>query len=154
MIRENDPESPGERGSPHPRAPQAGSGLSVPRPWRSVAAMTAASKARRKVRPGRQLETTGTSRGTSEGWTLSDWVFVVGGIAALVLLTFHVREYFFLTDDSFISFRYARNLLNGQGLVVTPISSGSCSWPEPGCSDSTWRPPRSSRASSRRPCYS
>jgi arabinofuranosyltransferase len=31
-----------------------------------------------------------------------------------------VRTYFFLTDDSFISFRYARNLVHGHGLVFNP----------------------------------
>lgn len=43
------------------------------------------------------------------------------GIAlALIVLVLHVRTYFFLTDDSFISFRYARNLVHGQGLVFNP----------------------------------
>ncbi|HTK68779.1 MAG TPA: hypothetical protein VL857_03180, partial [Candidatus Eisenbacteria bacterium] len=43
------------------------------------------------------------------------------GIAlALIVLVVHVRTYFFLTDDSFISFRYARNLVHGHGLVFNP----------------------------------
>ena len=43
------------------------------------------------------------------------------GIAlALVILAVQVRTYFFLTDDSFISFRYARNLIHGYGLVFNP----------------------------------
>ena len=45
-------------------------------------------------------------------WT----IFVVAG---LVLLG-HVAVYSFLCDDAFISFRYARNLANGDGLVFNP----------------------------------
>jgi len=37
--------------------------------------------------------------------------------AALVILAWHHR---FIQDDAFISFRYARNLLNGNGLVWNP----------------------------------
>ncbi|OWY73384.1 hypothetical protein B7486_03305 [cyanobacterium TDX16] len=43
-------------------------------------------------------------------------IFVVAG---LVLLG-HVAVYSFLCDDAFISFRYARNLANGDGLVFNP----------------------------------
>jgi arabinofuranosyltransferase len=42
------------------------------------------------------------------------------GAALLIVLTFflvHVRHYWFLCDDAFISFRYARNLVEGHGLV-------------------------------------
>lgn len=37
-----------------------------------------------------------------------------------MVLILHVRSYVFLTDDSFISFRYARNLVHGHGLVFNP----------------------------------
>jgi arabinofuranosyltransferase len=37
-----------------------------------------------------------------------------------MILAIHVRAYTFLTDDSFISFRYARNLSHGYGLVFNP----------------------------------
>ena len=35
-------------------------------------------------------------------------------------LLLHAREYQFLTDDAYISFRYARNLADGHGLVFNP----------------------------------
>ena len=35
-------------------------------------------------------------------------------------LLVHAREYQFLTDDAYISFRYARNLADGHGLVFNP----------------------------------
>ena len=38
----------------------------------------------------------------------------------LVLLLAHAAVYTFLTDDAFISFRYARNLSQGHGLVFNP----------------------------------
>jgi arabinofuranosyltransferase len=38
----------------------------------------------------------------------------------LVLLLVHTRLYAFLTDDAYISFRYARNLSHGFGLVFNP----------------------------------
>jgi arabinofuranosyltransferase len=41
-------------------------------------------------------------------------------IAALGLLVAHAWSYRFLTDDAFISFRYARNLSLGHGLVFNP----------------------------------
>jgi arabinofuranosyltransferase len=40
--------------------------------------------------------------------------------ATLALLLAHARFYAFLTDDAFISFRYARNLAHGHGLVFNP----------------------------------
>src|SRR2546426_4499399 len=43
---------------------------------------------------------------------------VVG--ASPVLLLPHAHMHGFLTDDSFISFRYARNLSHGFGLVFNP----------------------------------
>ena len=41
-------------------------------------------------------------------------------LATLLGLLLHAREYQFLTDDSYISFRYARNLAEGHGLVFNP----------------------------------
>lgn len=40
--------------------------------------------------------------------------------AALVVLVAHIARYWFLTDDAYISFRYARNLADGHGLVFNP----------------------------------
>jgi len=44
----------------------------------------------------------------------------VGLAASLVLLLVHSLAYWFLCDDAFISFRYARNLAHGSGLVFNP----------------------------------
>ena len=44
----------------------------------------------------------------------------VGIAAAAGLLLWHVWSYWFLCDDAFISFRYARNLSEGHGLVFNP----------------------------------
>lgn len=48
------------------------------------------------------------------------WALAAGLAVALVALLAHVRTYLFLTDDAFISFRYARNLSHGFGLVFNP----------------------------------
>ena len=45
---------------------------------------------------------------------------VVALALSLALLLAHAGLYRFLTDDSYISFRYARNLANGHGLVFNP----------------------------------
>jgi len=45
-------------------------------------------------------------------------LFGLGLILGLHLL--HLRHYFFLTDDAFISFRYLQNWIEGQGLVFNP----------------------------------
>ncbi len=45
---------------------------------------------------------------------------MLGLLIAVVVLAFHARSYSFLTDDAFISFRYARNLSHGAGLVFNP----------------------------------
>ena len=46
---------------------------------------------------------------------------MLGGLAVcLILLLAHAAHYNFLTDDAFISFRYARNLAEGYGLVFNP----------------------------------
>jgi arabinofuranosyltransferase len=39
---------------------------------------------------------------------------------ALIALVVHIAHYAFLCDDAFISFRYARNLADGYGLVFNP----------------------------------
>ena len=44
----------------------------------------------------------------------------IATLATLVLLLAHAWLYRFLTDDAFISFRYARNLAHGHGLVFNP----------------------------------
>lgn len=41
-------------------------------------------------------------------------------LGTLALFLLHHFKYWFLTDDSFISFRYARNLAHGHGLVFNP----------------------------------
>ncbi len=47
--------------------------------------------------------------------------WLAAGLAlSLVLLLAHSKVYAFLTDDAFISFRYARNLAHGFGLVFNP----------------------------------
>jgi hypothetical protein len=45
------------------------------------------------------------------------WVLLLAALAALLL---HARVYAFLCDDAFISFRYAKNLAEGHGLVFNP----------------------------------
>ena len=47
------------------------------------------------------------------------WVWL-GLLATLAWLLWHAWSYRFLTDDAFISFRYARNLSEGAGLVFNP----------------------------------
>ncbi len=46
--------------------------------------------------------------------------FIVIAALLLVLLIIHISKYFFLCDDAFISFRYAKNFANGLGLVFNP----------------------------------
>ncbi len=41
----------------------------------------------------------------------------VGLAISFVVLAYHIGQYWFATDDAFISFRYARNLVHGYGLV-------------------------------------
>lgn len=45
---------------------------------------------------------------------------LVAALLTLGALLIHAREYQFLTDDAYISFRYARNLADGHGLVFNP----------------------------------
>ena len=51
---------------------------------------------------------------------LSRGLLAAGLLATLALLLAHAAVYWFLTDDAFISFRYARNLRLGHGLVFNP----------------------------------
>ena len=44
----------------------------------------------------------------------------IGLVGTLALLLAHAWHYAFLTDDAYISFRYARNLSEGHGLVFNP----------------------------------
>lgn len=75
--------------------------------------------------PGRTLgsagpapsETGGRPRATA---AFPQWGLFAGLLVTLVALLVHVRAYLFLTDDAFISFRYARNLSHGFGLVFNP----------------------------------
>lgn len=49
------------------------------------------------------------------------WIVAFAGIAAcLALLLWHIRLYWFMSDDAYIAFRYARNLSEGFGLVFNP----------------------------------
>ena len=45
---------------------------------------------------------------------------LVCGLLVCVLFGLHVKHYYFLGDDCFISFRYAQNLVEGHGLVYNP----------------------------------
>jgi arabinofuranosyltransferase len=45
---------------------------------------------------------------------------VLGALAVLIAAVIGWRVFWFLTDDSFISFRYAHNLVHGRGLVWNP----------------------------------
>jgi len=56
----------------------------------------------------------GGARGVASPATLA------GLAGCLLVLLAHVRLYWFLTDDAFISFRYARNFADGFGLVFNP----------------------------------
>ncbi|OGP60363.1 MAG: hypothetical protein A2V67_09860 [Deltaproteobacteria bacterium RBG_13_61_14] len=49
----------------------------------------------------------------------SFWIWL-GFAALLALHLLHLRYYFFLTDDAFISFRYLHNWIEGRGLVFNP----------------------------------
>jgi len=44
-------------------------------------------------------------------------LFILFAIVIIALMAIHIVQYFFLTDDAFISFRYARHLADGNGLV-------------------------------------
>ena len=48
------------------------------------------------------------------------WAVIAALAASLAALLVHARVYLFLTDDAHISFRYARNLSHGFGLVFNP----------------------------------
>lgn len=45
---------------------------------------------------------------------------MIGLVVCLIVLLAHAAKYTFLTDDAFISFRYAKNLAEGYGLVFNP----------------------------------
>lgn len=60
-------------------------------------------------------------RGSDWAWSRSPGAaLAIGAGASLALLLAHAWWYRFLTDDAFISFRYARNLAQGHGLVFNP----------------------------------
>ena len=54
-------------------------------------------------------------------WRLWRHVGIAAGlILCVAIFVYQIRTYWFLTDDAFIAFRYARNLRNGYGLVFNP----------------------------------
>src|SRR5262245_49795700 len=48
------------------------------------------------------------------------WTFAVLALVVAALFAWNVQRTWFLGDDAFISFRYARNLSDGSGLVWNP----------------------------------
>jgi len=48
------------------------------------------------------------------------WLLIAAGLITLCLFSFNVYSRAFLGDDAFIAFRYARNLVDGQGLTWNP----------------------------------
>lgn len=62
-------------------------------------------------------ESAGRPAGLAAAW---NWGVIAALVASLAVLLVHARAYLFLTDDAFISFRYARNLSRGLGLVFNP----------------------------------
>ena len=53
-------------------------------------------------------------------WLRENRLLALALAATLLLLLAHTYVYRFLTDDAYISFRYARNLAEGHGLVFNP----------------------------------
>ncbi|MCB0338517.1 MAG: hypothetical protein KDD53_02885, partial [Bdellovibrionales bacterium] len=49
-----------------------------------------------------------------------DFFYWVALVFFFILLVNNIRTYYFLNDDSYISFRYSRNLVDGLGLVWNP----------------------------------
>nr|MBN2277498.1 hypothetical protein [candidate division Zixibacteria bacterium] len=47
----------------------------------------------------------------------SKYIFLISAAIILLILVLHISLYTFLTDDAFISYRYAVNLADGHGLV-------------------------------------
>ncbi len=100
-------------------SPSPGFGLkskhSTEAPRRAAAApgpATASTEVSDVARPGRAAW-----RARPAGVRLG---LAIGLLLSLALLLAHAAEYAFLTDDAYISFRYARNLANGHGLVFNP----------------------------------
>jgi len=57
---------------------------------------------------------------SARGYRRGDGLFLAGQLATLALLLALAHRYAFLTDDSFIAFRIARNVAEGDGLVFNP----------------------------------
>jgi arabinofuranosyltransferase len=55
-----------------------------------------------------------------EGRKSRSLIFIILLLGTFILLLLHSLSYRFLTDDAFISFRYAHNLAHGDGLVFNP----------------------------------
>src|SRR5262245_4613068 len=53
-------------------------------------------------------------------WIARGAVLLVVALAIVVIFERNVRRGWFLNDDAFITFRYARNLVDGHGLVFNP----------------------------------
>jgi len=70
--------------------------------------------------PERAAAATAPTPAAATASTASVIATMLGLLIAVVVLAFHARSYSFLTDDAFISFRYARNLSHGAGLVFNP----------------------------------
>lgn len=49
--------------------------------------------------------------------TVRKIIFILAALLIIVILLIHISQYIFMTDDSFISFRYAKNLASRNGLV-------------------------------------
>ncbi len=75
---------------------------------------TSSSPRDRARRPDRAPAAAATTPATGH------WGLAILLLAGLVLLLLHARIYAFLTDDAYISFRYARNFAEGHGLVFNP----------------------------------
>lgn len=78
---------------------------------------------RSRTHPDRARSTGGTSPSTADpaaSLAVPRPLVWIGIAIAAALLAVHAKAYLFLTDDAFISFRYARHLSHGQGLVFNP----------------------------------
>lgn len=66
------------------------------------------------------LYTNGDARGQSAVPPTQSLLILLGLAVCLAALVYQIHLYWFMSDDSFIAFRYARNLSRGEGLVFNP----------------------------------